>query len=120
MILLHEIASRLGLALWGWYDAKHFLERSVAFSSDAIHVIVGVLIQLGSALVLRRSISSWRPWLVVLALLCFNEFVDLYLERWPVRVEQYGESAKDLLLTMLLPTALLLASRWRPRIFARS
>ena len=48
--------------------------------------------------------------------LLFNESVDLWAELWPSRAMQLGEGAKDIVLTMLLPTVLMLALRWSPRL----
>jgi hypothetical protein len=43
--------------------------------------------------------------------------VDLWLEQWPDPGQQYGEGAKDLLLTMAVPTIIMLAARSRPDLF---
>jgi hypothetical protein len=98
----------------GWYDVKMIIERAGMVSTDALHVIAGVLLQLLFASILRRPLSAWLPWLLVLGLLLFNEAVDLWVERWPSLAMQIGEGVKDLLLTMILPTALLVASRISP------
>jgi len=100
----------------GWYDAKMIIERAGAISTDAMHVIAGVLLQLLFAIVFRRPLSSWLPWLALFAILAFNEAVDLWAERWPSLAMQLGEGVKDLLLTMLLPTALLVAFRLSPAL----
>jgi hypothetical protein len=113
-----DVGHAIRSAMWSWYDTKLFVERSIAFSSDSLHVLTGVLVQLAAGLVLKRPISSWRPWLVVFVLACFNELVDLKFDYWPMRAMQYGESAKDLILTMVLPTVLLLMARRAPRLFA--
>jgi hypothetical protein len=99
-----------------WYSAKIFVERSVAVSTDSLHVMAGVAIQILVAIVVRRPLTSWLPWGVVLAALLFNEAVDLWVERWPSLAMQLGESTKDLLLTMLLPTLLALSLRWWPQL----
>jgi len=104
-------------ATWSWEQWKLFLERSVSFSSDSIHVYGGVLIQLVSAGILKKQISSWFPWLVVLLGICMNEFIDLWIEQWPDPGMQYGESAKDLLLSMALPTILMLSARFWPQLY---
>lgn len=114
------LSTKIFAAMWTWQQWKRFVEHSVAFSSDSLHVIVGVLLLLGVALALRKPISSWRPWLVLLVLIGVNEFVDLSLGRWPQLELRYAESVKDLLLTMFLPTLLLLAARWRPTLLAGS
>jgi hypothetical protein len=100
-----------------WHEGKLFIEHSVKIDHDALHVIVGVLLWLVLGVVTRRPLSSVRPWLWVLAIIGWNEAVDLWVEQWPDPAMQYGEGAKDLLLTILLPTVLLLAVRLRPDLF---
>lgn len=87
---------------------------------DALHVLVGVVVQLGTAWLLRASVASWKPWLVLLALEMLNEALDLWVERWPHAGMQWGEGVKDMLLTMALPTLLLLAARLRPALFSEA
>jgi hypothetical protein len=118
---VHETARAIWTAVTSvmasWHQWKLFIERAVAVSHDSLHVIVGVLLFLALCLVLRRPISSWRPWLWLLAAILWNETVDLWIERWPDAAHQFGECAKDILVTMLLPTVLLASARWRPDLF---
>jgi hypothetical protein len=100
-----------------WHQGKLFIEHSLSFSHDSIHILAGVLIWLAAGLLVRRPLSSWSPWLCVLALILWNETVDLTLEVWPDAGWQYGESFKDLLLTMSVPTLLMVATRLRPDLF---
>lgn len=104
---------RIGL---DWFESKTAFERSLAFDHDALHCLAGVAVQLVVAAVLRGSVARWMPWLAVLVLELLNEAADLYGEVWPDRLNQYGESAKDVALTMALPTLLLLVSRFAPRL----
>ena len=99
-----------------WYDAKLVIEQAGSISSDAMHVIAGVLLQILFAVILRRPMSNWLPWLAVFTVLLFNEAVDLWAERWPSLAMQIGESGKDLWLTMFLPAVLLLAFRMAPTL----
>ena len=101
-----------------WYEFKLFLEHAIGFSMDAMHVIAGVLVQLLAAALLRSSVARWPPWLAALAIELLNEFSDLAVERWPKPGMQLGEGAKDVLLTMALPTVLLIVARTRPRLLA--
>jgi len=103
--------------MMSWYQAKMFVEHASVVSSDALHVLAGVILWLLIALVLRSRASAVRPLLILLVLLAFNELVDLWVEQWPDKAVQYGESAKDLLLTMALPTMLMALSRLRPQLF---
>lgn len=112
---LASLATRAGFEA---YRAKSFLEASIAFHDDALHVGGGVLVQLVAAAVLRRSLASWWPWLVVLGLELLNEINDFAIETWPDfdRPRQWGEGAKDVLLTLFLPTLLLIVARRWPRL----
>lgn len=118
MTAIAAVRTAVRSGMGSWYDTKHFVEQSVAFSSDSIHVVTGVVIQLIAGLLLKKPISRWRPWLVVLALILLNEFIDLQFDHWPQRSMQLGESMRDIILTMTLPTILLLATRIAPRLFS--
>lgn len=103
-----------------WYQVKLFASHSTALSMDALHLLVGALLFLGIVALSGGTVARWRPWLVILALELINEVNDLWIEQWPDPASQYGESAKDIWLTMLIPTALLLLARWRPALLAAS
>ena len=100
-----------------WHQGKLFIEHAGIVSNDALHVFFGVAVWLVAALLVRRPISSWRPWLWLLAIIAWSETVDLWVEQWPDPGQQYGEGAKDLVLTMAVPTLLMLAARLRPDLF---
>lgn len=102
-----------------WYQVKMMLVGITGLHMDALHVHAGVLLQLGAALVLRRSIASPLPWMAVLAVALLNEGYDLRAEIWPTRDEQYAAAIKDMWNTMLLPTLLMLGCRLVPRLFHR-
>ena len=70
-------------------------------------------------MIFRQPISSCRVWLALLFVNFFNEFVDLWIERWPDPARQYGQGMKDLLLTMTIPTILILVARFAPRLLVR-
>ena len=59
-------------------------------------------------------------WAALLCLNFFNEFVDLWAERWPDPARQYSQGMKDLLLTMTVPTILALVARFSPKLLAPS
>jgi hypothetical protein len=99
------------------YQAKLFVEHLSGFSFDELHVLIGVGIHFLAAGLLRRPLSSWRPWLVVLGISLINEANDLIIEQWPNLAVQYGEGFKDILSTMIVPSALLLATRSWPTLF---
>lgn len=101
-----------------WFEIKRFAEHASGVSMDAMHVVVGVLLFLVLAGLFRSGIGSFRPWLTLLLLELANEVYDLRVERWPSLGHQLGEGARDLLLTMALPTLLALVARFRPGLLA--
>ena len=103
-----------------WHQGKLFIEHTLRIEHGTLHVLVGTLLWLAFALLVRRPITSWVPWLLVFAVILWNETVDLWFEVWPEPGRQYGEGFKDILLTMFVPTILMLAARTRPDLFRRS
>ncbi|HEX6660802.1 MAG TPA: hypothetical protein VF067_02905 [Sphingomicrobium sp.] len=116
--LIHQLWHVTAGGMRSWYEAKIFIEHASVVSSDALHLLVGTLGWLLVAFALRKPITRWQPWLLLLAAIAFNECVDLWIERWPDLAMQYGETAKDVFLTMALPTALMWMARARPQLFA--
>ena len=104
-----------------WFQVKQSLVLFTGLDMDALHVHVGILAQVGIALMMRRSLASPWPWLIVLAAALTNEYYDLTYEIWPPddRERQYLESVRDVWNTMLMPTLLLLLCRFAPRLFVR-
>ena len=112
------MATSLLYSLMSAYQTmKAFVEQVSPVTSDAIHVLVGCAAILVISLLSRRTLSEWLPWVGVLVLELLNEAVDLSIEHWPTRTRQFGESAKDILLTMAVPTLLLACARTFPRLW---
>jgi cell shape-determining protein MreD len=86
---------------------------------DALHIYAAIIIQLGSAALLRRTLASLWPWLFVLAFALTNEWLDMHRDDL---VEDWEKAAAlhDLWNTMLLPTLLLLVVRFAPRLTSRA
>src|SRR5947209_19718278 len=80
-----------------WHQGKLFIEHSLRIEHGTLHVIIGVLVWLVAALLTRRPISSWWPWLWLLALILWNETVDIWNERMPDPGQHYGKGDKDIL-----------------------
>jgi hypothetical protein len=118
--LLRDIWAVVVAAMTSWHEGKLFIEHSVTIAHDTLHVLVGVLLWLVFGLVLRRPLSTWRPWLWLFAVILWNETVDLWEEQWPHPGQQYGEGFKDLIVTMAVPTLFLFAIRARPDLFRGS
>jgi hypothetical protein len=103
------------MSFLGWYQVKLFIEHASGISMDALHILVGFALFLAAARLLKTGIASPLPWLALLTLELINEAYDLRIELWPNLVTQLGEGAKDILLTMALPSLLLITARFRPR-----
>ncbi|WP_239804862.1 hypothetical protein [Croceicoccus hydrothermalis] len=113
--------SDIGDTIAGWgmeFSAyKAWIEAALPFHDDALHVAVGVVLQLIGAFVLRSSVARWRPWLFAFVLELLNEANDLMFNGWD-RPGATGTSAMDIALTMALPTLLLMVARRAPRLLA--
>lgn len=120
MSFTHNIARWVNDAGLDWLELKTAFEHSIGFSHDAVHVLAGVVLQIGIAAALRSSVSRPLPYLVVLALELLNEANDLRVETWPETGMQIGEGLKDIILTMALPSLLLILTRKRPGLFRRT
>ena len=116
--ILEQPWAMLSSGMIWWNETKLLVERASPVSNDALHVLVGVALWLLIALILRKSIAAAAPVLILLGLLACNEVVDLWVEQWPDAMMQYGESAKDLLLTLAIPVALMGLARLRPQLFS--
>lgn len=115
--MLHRLWKIVAGAMTSWHQGKLFIEHAVAIGHDALHILVGVFLWVVFGLLLRRPLTAWRPWLWLFAVILWNEAVDLWMEQWPNPGQQYGEGAKDLLLTMAVPTVMIFAARLRPDLF---
>ena len=90
---------------------KTELSDLLGISKDALHIHLGIAIFLIAALVFRRSLANWIPWLVLLAFELVNEFIDIFhLHEGTVSFELEG-SLKDILNTMFWPTIVLIIAR---------
>ena len=103
------------------YNAlKTDLATFLGISKDALHIHLGLALFVGLVLVLRRSPSSPLPWLIILGLEFANELMDIFHWHAGAWSFELGDSAKDLVNTMLWPTAILLLARLglcsRPRV----
>ncbi len=101
-----------------WYQLKLFAEHSTGVSMDALHVIAGVVLQVLVAALFKSSLARPLPLLAVLALEIVNEANDFRVEIWPDPGMQFGEAAKDIILTMLIPTLIFVIARGKPKLLA--
>ena len=111
-----ELGEVVAWASAAFSDYKTLFEHSIGFHNDGLHVLLGVALQIAVALILKKSLAHWFPWMTVLALALANEANDLFVERWPSAAMQFGESLKDVFLTVAIPTLLLILAKWRPAL----
>ncbi|HET9638049.1 MAG TPA: hypothetical protein VFP12_02470 [Allosphingosinicella sp.] len=101
-----------------WEAIKQAVAAWTGLERDALHIYAAILIQIGSAALLRRTLASPWPWLVVLAFALANEWLDVQRDQL---FEEWEKAAAlhDLWNTMLLPTLLLLVARFTPGVMMR-
>ena len=92
--------------------AKAWLVDTVGLARDALHIYVGLALFLGSALLFRWPLKSWKPFAVVLAVALLGEAWDLRDSAALGSSLRLRESWKDVLNTSFWPLALLLLARW--------
>ena len=100
-----------------WMGLKG-LGSELGLAKDALHIYGAVAIQILSALLFRRSLAHWLPWFVVLLAALLIEGGDMWFgEEAHVQQWQIDGAKHDLLNTMILPTVLLVLSRYAPWLF---
>ncbi len=101
-----------------WEQVKSTIAVWTELERDALHIYAAILLQIGSAAVLRRSLASPLPWLAVLAAALANEVLDIrrdgVFENW-----ERSAALHDLWNSMLAPTILLLLARFAPGLLTR-
>lgn len=118
--MTHQLWTTLTPVMTSWHQGKLFIEYSLNVSHESLHIFIGLLVWLVLGLLLRWPLTYWRPWLCLLGLILWNEAVDLWIEQWPDPGQQYGDGAKDVLLTMAVPTLIMFTARRRPDLFQSS
>jgi hypothetical protein len=101
-----------------WEQVKSAISLWTGLERDALHIYAALLLQIGAAAILRRTLASPWPWLVVLVFAIGNEVLDIFrdggLEDW-----ERAASLHDLWNTMVAPTLLALLVRFAPRLTGR-
>lgn|GEM_PF-1698408 len=97
-----------------WLAVKASIADVTDLSRDALHLLSGLLGQLALVLIARSWLGALWPWLLILIAAGANEWWDLTSAIWPGedRARQWYESAKDMVTTMLLPTLMIVVSRY--------
>ncbi|WP_298466812.1 hypothetical protein [uncultured Erythrobacter sp.] len=93
-------------------ELKTLIVEHVGLAKDALHVYVALIVFLVVCRLVRWPASSWKPWLVVLAVAVLGEVLDLrhtLSMGYTVRLDYHWT---DLWNTMLVPTVLVLVARY--------
>jgi hypothetical protein len=102
-----------------WYSIKMLVVGQTDLGRDALHIFFGVAGQILVAAIVGRSLAHPVPWIAVLIAELVNEFFDLNEgDVWGDRPMWPG-SVRDLVVTMTLPTLLLVLVRYAPGLFGR-
>jgi hypothetical protein len=92
-------------------STKFWLIQHLGLAKDALHVHVGLLLFVGSALLFRWPLRSWKPWAVALTGTLLGEAWDLRdAVVFHTRIDLWG-TFHDLWNTMLWPSLLLVLAR---------
>jgi hypothetical protein len=92
-------------------SAKFWLVGHLGLAKDALHVHIGLLLFVASALIFRWGIRSWKPWLLVLAATLIGEAWDLRDSHvYHTRIDLWA-NFHDVWNTMLWPSLLLVLAR---------
>jgi hypothetical protein len=96
-----------------WMHFKDVIEAWTGLERDALHIYAAVIGQVAAAALLRRTLASPFPWLLVLLAALGNEWLDMYrdsiVEAW-----EAPAGLHDIWNSMLLPTVILLVARYAP------
>lgn len=114
IIHLPLLPNWLGRGFQSWHDAKILLEHSTSVDHDSLHLLVGALLWVLCATVARRPLRDWLPLFCIFLVILINETVDFWIEIWPEKAMQWGEGAKDIMMTMAVPLVLFTALRIFP------
>jgi hypothetical protein len=91
--------------------AKLWLIEHVGLAKDALHVHIGLLLFVGSALLFRWPLRSWKPWAVAFAAALIGEAWDLRDSlSYHTRID-FWANFHDVWNTMLWPSLFVVLAR---------
>jgi hypothetical protein len=95
----------------GFQAIKAAIVTFTDLGRDALHVYAGLATLFLSALMLRKPLRSWWPWIIVLTVAAGAELLDLRDDSITIGNLRWGASAHDILNTLFWPTVILLLAR---------
>lgn len=105
-------------AVLGWERFKDWLSATVHLTHHQLHVVVGLLLFVAGARLLRRPLGSALPLVPVAVLELINEasdFARYFISGWPWTAH---ETLIDIALTLAPPMVLMVVARVAARIGA--
>lgn len=94
---------------------KFAIVAATDLSKDALHIYVGLFVLLFVAMLSKKPLSSWLPWLAVVLVALVGEIVDLRDDLSSLGYWRWSASLHDIINTCLWPSVLLILER--PRKF---
>lgn len=92
--------------------AKLWLVGNLGLAKDALHIYVGLIVYLGSALAFRWRLKDWRPFAVVVAVALIGEIWDIRDTLSEGRKVRGWANWHDVWNTCFWPLVLLLLARF--------
>ncbi len=91
---------------------KSAIASTTGIPRDALHIYVGLTTLLFVAIVWRKSLGAFAPWLAVVFIALLGEFIDMGHNILSWGSWSWKASVKDLFHTLFWPTVLLLYTRF--------
>ena len=95
-------------------QVKLILIVDTGLAKDALHIYIGLFVVIGAALLFRWRLSSWKPWLTILAVAVGGEIWDIRDAIVTAAPVGFEANLHDVWNTMFWPTALMLLARFTP------
>lgn len=92
-------------------SVKLAIMANTGLGRDALHIYFGLTALIISVLVLRKSIKSFVPWLVVFALAIAGELLDMRDDLASRGHWRWSASLHDIWNTLFWPTVILILAR---------
>lgn len=92
--------------------AKLAIVAATGLPKDTLHVYVGLAVFILAALLLRRPVRSFVPWLVVFLVAALGEVVDMNDDLATFGHWRVSASIHDIINTLFWPSVLLLLARF--------
>jgi hypothetical protein len=90
---------------------KAWLLSTMGLKQDALHIYFGFVLFFGAALVFRKPLSSWRPWLLVVVVALGKEGYDIVTDLRAHGQWSAFKSGVDIFSVVIWPTVMMFLVR---------